>query len=484
MRLINTVSLKPEEFFETNIPKYVILSHTWAEGEISYKDFVKNRNLDAAGWTKIRNCCKFAYNRGHNYVWIDTCCIDKRSSAELSEAINSMYRWYQDAEECYAYLSDVSYGEGLKREDEKGREDAREAKREYEREYETYAESEYDRYNEEEDKSEDENENDVEIPPDHEFEDANEELIDVNGEESHRLREHVKRAFCASKWFTRGWTLQELLAPDHVYFVDRSWVKVLGDKKALSTLIAKITRIDEYVLTEDFWSRNRWRQSCSVAKRMSWASRRVCTRGEDVAYSLMGIFKVNMPLLYGEGKAVAFRRLQLEIMKTSTDESIFAWESYSLQSVSACLQYGGVLARSPNDFRFSANIQPFSPKQWAARQPYYHTNRGLAFQTVLKRLTLPQMNQILNIRQRTISGIFKGIYLLPLRCWDSDTSHNEEMKPMAILVKYTGLQDYARVIRNQTEGQKLENCPDNFFGVSHITGSRFVGEEELIFLQM
>ena len=93
MRLINTVSLKLEEFFETKIPKYAILSHTWADGEISYKDFVKYRNLEAAGWTKIRNCCKFAHDRGHDYVWIDTCCIDKKSSAELSEAINSMCCW-------------------------------------------------------------------------------------------------------------------------------------------------------------------------------------------------------------------------------------------------------------------------------------------------------------------------------------------------------------------------------------------------------
>jgi hypothetical protein len=456
MRLINTISLKLEEFFETKIPKYAILSHTWAEGEISYKDFVKNRNLDAAGWTKIRNCCKFAHNRGHDYVWIDTCCIDKRSSAELSEAINSMYSWYQQAEECYAYLSDVSYDEGFEHGDETGRE----------------GEGGYKRG----DKSESENDANDEAHPNHDFKDPDDELMNANEEESHRLPEIVERAFCASKWFTRGWTLQELLAPDHVYFIDRSWENVLGDMKALSALIVKITRIDEGILTEHFRPRHRRLHLCSVAKRMSWASRRVCTRGEDVAYSLMGIFKVNMPLLYGEGKAVAFRRLQLEIMRNSNDESIFAWKPYRDESVSAWPRHGGILAGSPHDFRFSANIQPFSSSQWTPRQPYYQTNRGLAFQTVLGRLTLPEIKQILKLRHNYHN---KGTFLLPLRCWDA--THGEQMKHLAILVKSLGPQDYTRVINYQQEGQQLAICPDKMFDVRH---TRFIGEEEMIFLQM
>ena len=299
----------------------------------------------------------------------------------------------------------------------------------------------------------------------------------TNGEERHQLPEHIERAFCASKWFTRGWTLQELLVPDHIYFIDRSWGKILGDKKALSDLIGRITQIDLIVLTESFEMHGRLRRHYSVAKRMSWASRRVCTRGEDVAYCLMGIFEVNMPLLYGEGKAFAFRRLQLEIMKNSNDESIFAWKRYHLDGpMSSWPRYGGILAKSPHDFRLSANIQPFGFGQWTARQPYHQTNRGLALQTVLGRPTLSERKQILSFPH---DRLYKGILLLPLRCWDSTS--NQQIKHLAIVVKSLGPQDYCRVFLHTTVEQQFHHCLDKMFDIRH---TKFVGEEELIFLQI
>ena len=455
MLLINTSSLKLEEFFEEKIPKYAILSHTWAEGEISYKDFVKNRNHDAAGWTKIRNCCKFAHNRGHNYVWIDTCCIDKRSSAELSEAINSMYRWYQQTKVCYAYLSDVSYDEGFEHEGENG------------------SANEVDVKNN--DNIEDEIEDVDKTNPDDDLEDSNDEMLYTNGEKPHHLPEHVERAFCASKWFTRGWTLQELLAPNHVYFIDRSWRKVLGDKKALSALIVKITGIDRGVLTEHFRLGFSTLHRYSVAMRMSWASSRVCTRGEDVAYSLMGIFKVNMPLLYGEGKSVAFRRLQLEIINSSNDESIFAWLPSREDLGSRWLEFDGMLAKSPRDFRFSANIEPFDSGLWTVRQPYYQTNRGLAFQTVLRGLLSPEMKQMM---LGPVGSDLDRTFLLPLQCRDVT---QRRMEPVAIIVESTGPREYNRVVF-RTEAQKLEICPDEMF--ADIKHTEFVGKEELIFLEV
>jgi len=171
--------------------------------------------------------------------WIDTCCIDKTSSAELSEAINSMFSWYQKSQVCYAYLSDVSS-------------------------------SANDHYK-------------------------------------------AKSEFRRSNWFTRGWTLQELLAPKFVEFYDQNWVEI-GTRAAMQKLLHEITGIRTF---DDIGSAN-------VAEKMSWASRRVTTRIEDQAYCLMGLFGVNMPLLYGEG-AKAFLRLQLEIWNMTNDESIFAW---------------------------------------------------------------------------------------------------------------------------------------------------------------
>jgi hypothetical protein len=121
-----------------------------------------------------------------------------------------------------------------------------------------------------------------------------------------------------SRWFRRGWTLQELIAPPIVEFYDRNWFEV-GTKLSLLGTIAAITRIDIRVLEN-----SQRLDSVNVASRMSWASERKTTRKEDEAYCLMGIFGVNMPLLYGEGHR-AFHRLQEEIMKIHDDYTLFAW---------------------------------------------------------------------------------------------------------------------------------------------------------------
>jgi hypothetical protein len=111
MRLINTVTRKFEEFIGSNIPKYAILSHTREEEEVSYTDYVEGRHLTShmKGFEKINQTCQMAEREGIQYAWVDTCCIDKRSSAELTEAINSMFRWYQRAKICYAFLSDLVF---------------------------------------------------------------------------------------------------------------------------------------------------------------------------------------------------------------------------------------------------------------------------------------------------------------------------------------------------------------------------------------
>lgn len=164
-----------------------------------------------------------------------------------------------------------------------------------------------------------------------------------------------------SKWFTRGWTLQELLAPTELYFLDSSW-KIIGSKKTLDDVLSNITGIQDVSKIDT--------SNVSVAVRMSWASKRECSREEDNAYCLMGIFGINMPLLYGEGDN-AFKRLQLEILKTSDDESLFAWwhseKDFKLQT--------GLLANSPQDFRNSADISPYP--FYPERAPYDMTNKGL-----------------------------------------------------------------------------------------------------------
>ncbi|KAI1792754.1 HET-domain-containing protein [Ganoderma leucocontextum] len=192
---------------------------------------------------KIREACAVARANGYQYIWIDSCCIDKTSSSELSEAINSMYAWYARADICYGYLADV--------------------------------------------------------PP----------------AEDHRK---PRSDFRGSLWFTRGWTLQELIAPLNVLFLSGDWAPI-APKYALADLIEEITGISEEALLH-VEPLDRF----SVAQRLSWAAGRETTRVEDQAYSLLGIFDINMPTLYGEGDR-AFRRLQEEIMQRVPDQSLFAW---------------------------------------------------------------------------------------------------------------------------------------------------------------
>lgn len=238
MRLLNVDTLKLKEF-QGKPPEYAVLSHTWGSDEVTFEDMSFVDWPQKAGWEKILDCCKLCKQQGWEWVWIDTCCIDKSSSAELSEAINSMFTWYQQASICYAYLCDV-------------------------------------------------------VPD---------------------PMQSRAELFKAAKWHTRGWCLQEMLAPRSLIFLDEDWNEI-GSRSSMSREVEEITGISPLDVAHF--------RSCSIAKRMSWASKRQTTRVEDQAYCLLGLFDINMPLLYGEG-AKAFARLQHEIIKSSDDESIFAW---------------------------------------------------------------------------------------------------------------------------------------------------------------
>ncbi|PMD19668.1 HET-domain-containing protein, partial [Hyaloscypha hepaticicola] len=293
MRLLHSQTLKLEEFHDLTLKPYAILSHTWGEGEISFQEMQSGEGSKKAAYSKILGCCKAAAADGFDYVWIDTCCIDKTSSSELSEAINSMYKWYQEAEVCYVYLADVFQTE-----------------------------------------------------------------ISTSN-------------FAKSRWFTRGWTLQELIAPSSIIFFDAYW-RDIGTKNSLLKPITEITGIHMDAL------RNARVSRFSVAQRMSWASRRETTREEDIAYCLLGIFSINMPLLYGEGEK-AFLRLQEEIMKKSDDHSIFAW-TLPRSEIFTYRYSEGFLAQTPLAFVNSSTIVRSKRKD---SLPFTTTNRGIHLQLPL-----------------------------------------------------------------------------------------------------
>lgn len=232
------------EYTGSDIPRYAILSHTWGSDkeEVTFRDITNGLGKEKAGYRKIRFCANQAAKDDIHHFWVDTCCIDKSSSAELQEAINSMFRWYHNAAKCYVYLSDVS-------------------------------------------------------------------IINSKGQ---ILRQEVwKPTFQKSRWFTRGWTLQELLAPTVVEFFSKEG-ELLGDKDMMVEELAEITRISVDALKGAPLS------NFTVEERMSWSEKRNTKREEDKAYCLLGIFDVHIPLIYGEGHTKAWRRLKDSIQVPSS----------------------------------------------------------------------------------------------------------------------------------------------------------------------
>ncbi|EPE06723.1 HET domain-containing protein [Ophiostoma piceae UAMH 11346] len=354
MRLLNVETMALEMFQgEDTMPPYTILSHCWGEEEVSLQDFQRGNYHHLKGFQKIESCCRRTKLEHFKYTWIDTCCINKDSSAELSEAINSMFLWYERAVVCYVYLEDVTWdwtddtwfdesGEEVDVDMPSGSADRKDMTRTapktqgttpmrsrstvlfhgvdlvreqtHERQGKTLITDKYP--------------NDCQIlqvlPPNEYHSLQRIQALSCRPDSPNTIQ------FRSSRWFTRGWTLQELIAPEHVIFFDHTWSEI-GSKIALSNLIFAITGIDKLVLCHSFLQHSidyedrkplqETLRKFSVATRMYWASRRSTSRMEDIAYCLLGIFDINMPLMYGEGSR-AFYRLQLEIMQEEPDPSI------------------------------------------------------------------------------------------------------------------------------------------------------------------
>ena len=301
MRLLHVRDFTFCSFSGREIPRYVILSHRWIGQETTLQTFEREKHLSteepcSSGVGKIKKFCEAVAHapEGCEWCWVDTCCIDKTSSAELSEAINSMWAWYRKAVACYVYLHDVEA---------------------------------------------------VVTDPC--------SVLDA-----------FRAALAQSDWFSRGWTLQELLAPIKLVFLDARWNRIGSrDEPGLRKVVADVAGIKSCY----FGNLEEVGAAC-VAERMRWVSKRATTRIEDLAYCMLGIFNVNMPLLYGEGYR-AFVRLQLEIIKMTDDETIFAW-------VNPRLQVSGLLAEHPSSFAEIA-ADEIHRQECIDRAPFMMTPKGL-----------------------------------------------------------------------------------------------------------
>jgi len=353
MWLINNHTKKLEFIQNPKKGSYAILSHTWGDDEISFQKFQQYEDgmpgqqaTKTQGLQKILKTCELARERNLGHSWVDTCCIDKLSSAELSEAINSMFRWYRNAAVCFVYLSDLAPGA------------------------------------------------------------------------------FFECDLAACRWLKRGWTLQELIAPRHVEFYDRAWNKTSSKAESLDLLFF-CTGIEQGVL-EDAASL----PQIPVARRMSWASMRKTTRVEDMAYCLMGIFDIHMPMIYGEG-AKAFFRLQEEIAKQSCDLSLFAWisdvpfdrdeddhdDDDRARAKGQKEEYRGLFARSPREFFRSGNLHHVATGGLIERG-FTITNRGIRMRTSLINAAVAEGDSVLNLNiataprtDRANHGMWMGVIL-------------------------------------------------------------------------
>ncbi|RMJ14382.1 hypothetical protein CDV36_005907 [Fusarium kuroshium] len=330
MRLLET---KSYELFEASdipapFPSYAILSHTWisSKDEITYQDMktrkgdIKNDVYKQKGWSKLRKYCDRAAKDGWEWAWMDTCCIDKTNPADTQEAINAMFRWYQSAGICYAHLEDVDVLRDVKN---------------------------------------------MDLPQNVDFDGTvgSRNAANPNGP----LHKALERFFIKAKWFTRGWTLQELLAPHYLVFVDRAWRRI-GTRESWAHEIERASNIEAHHLTSfeptDF-------ASCSTAMRFSWASGRETTVEEDETYSLLGLFGISLPLIYGEGSRQAFNRLQRQLIIVYNDDSLFSWkEPQAIASKSGW----GILARSVKDFWDASKVKALGHYG----NTFSMTNQGLA----------------------------------------------------------------------------------------------------------
>lgn len=284
MWLIDNNTLLLRSVYDETVEKYAILSHTWEDGqEVTFQEMepgAQARITSRRGYEKIRAMCSQALTDGLQYSWVDTCCIDKSSDSNLTQAINSMYRWYAAAEACYVFLADLDLGKMTS---------------------------------------------------------------------SDPLTQQLDKKLPGCRWFTRGWTLQELIAPRHIKFFDSAW-RLCGSKsdEAMLRRLSQITNIPAAILSNP---EERLPQVLA-AQKMSWAAKRQTGTVEDVAYCLLGIFDINLPLIYGEGGRKAFLRLQEEIIRKTKDISLLAWD------VDESFEIHGVFAASPTAFMRSSKIAP------------------------------------------------------------------------------------------------------------------------------
>jgi hypothetical protein len=406
MRLLNTTTLQIEsnEFEYFKAQGYAILSHRWVGQEITFEEIkeiglklraAEEKQASSPQLDKIHGACVTARELGFAWIWIDNCCINKSSATEESESINSMFKWYRDARVCITYLSDVRQT-SLR---------------------------------------EPQHHNTMKIATgDHGMPTILATKTDVPPVFQ------STRGQTPSEWFSRGWTLQELLAPPEMRFYDCNWT-YLGNKSSLAHDIESVTGIEVDYLT----GVKHFRKAC-IATKMSWMAGRTTSRIEDIAYSMLGLFDIMMNPRYGEGQR-AFMRLQHELLSSTTDESLYAWkmpspatrEAYDIESSAETIWHGdewGILAPTPDWFKNCGSFsteggreisrlpEAFRVVQQGVKIPYFEAGMQVKYAVIMLLATFTFLGAIpiwyftlRRFKKRLMEGI-----VFPLNCWTRDES--------------------------------------------------------------
>ncbi|KAJ8454213.1 hypothetical protein ONZ45_g19390 [Pleurotus djamor] len=255
--------------------QFAILSHRWEDEELLYADMrsLSGLAMKKKGYAKFTSFVEAAKVYGCRYVWVDTFCINKDSSAELDESIRSMYNWYKSSHVCIVYLA--------------GDQDS--------------------------------------YPPD------GNDLRSWNDE-----------------WFNRGWTLQELLAPKRLKFFWKDWSRVDDtpydlirdpDEQVQSPSKFKASVIERGAGMSNYDLLNYKPSPENAHLVFQWITQRRTTRPEDLAYCMIGLLDLQLPIAYGEGEERAFYRLQMECVQNTDNRSIFKWGSTLQASRWNCMLY-------------------------------------------------------------------------------------------------------------------------------------------------
>lgn len=352
MRLLNVYSLEFSNFQPQMLPPYAAASHRWnisPDFEVSLRDFREGRASSKPGFQKLQSFCNFVKTqlKDIQWLWMDTCCINQENHHEVSKAVNSMFKWYQSATVCLAYLADVT-----------------------------------------------------------------DNRLDASG----------------SEWFRRGWTLQELLAPELVIFLSRDW-RVIGHKgtarisetcssvapelgPSLIEDVAKLTHIPEEVLICYEASKK-----YTSEVKLQWRGERKTTEPEDRAYCMLGIFGVTMSLIYGEGESEALRRMLKKLsrqqdtaisgspMAHGTPMSVIQGTTASPEPVQSkdMLRPAKTFVEKPVTTQ-PATTQPVRSLSLPSNRPMHYLDRQEVSQHVLRRSLQSPPEQSAELHPITIGG--------------------------------------------------------------------------------